>query len=110
MGALDGSTFLYEGGVVSVTGNCFDADDMAAFTSCAAPSIFLSRSNCKVICVEPAVLKEFMEDMPAMVENCFSSGRATLEAMVSGLAPGSETDTCIVGKSTSGNALIGSCL
>ena len=26
--------------------------------------------------------------MPAMVENCFSSGVATDEAMVSGLAPG----------------------
>ena len=31
---------------------------------------------------------EVIESMPAMVENCFSSGVATEEAIVSGLAPG----------------------
>ena len=36
----------------------------------------------------PSALVEVMESRPAMVENCFSSGVATEEAMVSGLAPG----------------------
>ncbi len=45
--------------------------------------------------------------MPAMVENCFSSGVATEEAMVSGLAPGSAADTCSVGKSTLGRSATG---
>ena len=43
-----------------------------------------------------------------MVENCFSSGVATEEAMVSGLAPGSTAETWIVGKSTLGRSLTGS--
>ena len=38
--------------------------------------------------VEPRPLVEFIESMPAMVENCRSSGVATDDAMVSGLAPG----------------------
>ena len=35
--------------------------------------------------------------MPGMVENCFSSGVATDEAMVSGLAPGRLALTEMVG-------------
>ena len=46
--------------------------------------------------------------MPAISENSFSSGSATAEAMVSGLAPGKVPLTCIVGKSTLGNAATGS--
>ena len=37
---------------------------------------------------EPCELIELIELTPAMVANCFSSGRATAEAIVSGLAPG----------------------
>ena len=44
-------------------------------------------SNSRVSEVEPWVLVEVIRLMPAMVENCFSSGSATDEAMVSGLAP-----------------------
>ncbi len=43
-----------------------------------------------------------------MVENCFSSGVATAEAIVSGLAPGKATLTWMVGKSTLGRSLTGS--
>ena len=43
-----------------------------------------------------------------MVENCFSSGVATEDAMVSGLAPGSCAETTMVGKSTRGIAATGS--
>ena len=46
--------------------------------------------------------------MPAMVENSRSSGVATADAMVSGLAPGSEAFTEMVGKSTLGRSLTGS--
>ena len=46
--------------------------------------------------------------MPAIVENCFSSGVATADAIVSGLAPGRLALTVIVGKSTVGRSLTGS--
>ena len=43
-----------------------------------------------------------------MAANCCSSGVATEVAMVSGLAPGRDAETVIVGKSTSGRAATGS--
>ena len=46
-----------------------------------------------VMLVLPSELDEFIESIPAMVENCRSSGVATEEAMVSGLAPGSAACT-----------------
>ena len=70
---------------------------MAAWTSCAAPSMFRAKENWMVICAMPSALTEVMESPPAMVENCFSSGVATAEAMVSGLAPGRLADTEMVG-------------
>ena len=45
--------------------------------------------------------------MPAIRPNCRSSGVATEEAIVSGLDPGSEAETWIVGKSTCGNDATG---
>jgi len=81
---------------------------MAAWTSCAAASMFRLRLNCKVICVLPRELDEVMESMPAMVENSCSSTVATEEAMVSGLAPGRLAETRMVGKSTFGSSLTGS--
>ncbi len=61
--------------------------------------------------VMPVCPREFVdviESMPAIVENCFSSGVATDEAIVSGLAPGRDALTKIVGKSTFGRSLTGS--
>ena len=52
-------------------------------------------------------LLETIESSPEMVENSFSSGTATEDAMVSGLAPGKLADTLIVGKSTFGRSLTG---
>ena len=49
-----------------------------------------------------------MESRPAMVEKFFSSGVATPEAIVSGLAPGRLALTVMVGKSTVGRSLTGS--
>ena len=47
------------------------------------------RSNCSVMLVLPCWLVELMLVRPAIVANCFSSGSATADAIVSGLAPGS---------------------
>ena len=45
------------------------------------------------------MLLELMVARPGIVENCFSSGVATDEAMVSGLAPDNAADTVITGVS-----------
>ncbi len=60
-----------------------------------------------MIDVEPWVDEEDMLSRPAIVENCFSSGVATEDAIVSGDAPGSVADTWIVGKSTLGRSETG---
>ena len=57
----------------------------------------------------PSELVELMELSPAIDANCFSSGSATAEAIVSGLAPGRPALTLIVGKSIVGRSLTGSC-
>ena len=90
-----------------------DGSDLAAaaiadWTSCAAASMLRSRENCSVIVDSPSVDVDVIESMPAIVENCFSSGVATAEAIVSGLAPGSCAWTWMVGKSTLGRAFTGS--
>src|SRR5260370_20966846 len=66
------------------------------------------RSNCSVMLVEPSVLEEVISVTEAMCPNCLSSGVATDDAIVSGLAPGSVALTEIVGKSTCGNGETGS--
>ena len=71
--------------------------EIAACTSWAAASIVRSRLNWMVIDVEPRVLVDVMLSIPAIVENCCSSGVATAAAIVSGLAPGRLALTVIVG-------------
>ena len=66
-------------------------------TSCAAASMLRSRSKVSVMLVLPWRLLELIEVMPAIVENCFSRGVATADAIVSGLAPGRPAMTWIVG-------------
>ena len=56
-----------------------------------------SSENWIVICETPSALTDDIESMPAIVENCFSSGVATAEAIVAGLAPGRPAETLIVG-------------
>ncbi len=80
---------------------------IAAWTSWAAASMSRDRLNWRVIWVIPSVLLELMESRPAIVENWRSSGVATAEAIVSGLAPGRLALTRIVGKSTFGRSLTG---
>src|SRR5690348_3116589 len=86
-------------------GSWLEAAVIAVCTSWAAASMLRVRSNCSVICVLPMALVEVIESSPAMVVNCFSSGVATAEAMVSGLAPGRLAETVMVGKSTLGRSL-----
>ena len=108
MGASAGLTLRKYGGEGRSSGRSLPAVVMADWTSRAAASMSRSRLNCRVTRVEPRVLMEVMESRPAMVENCFSSGLATEAAMVSGLAPGRDTRTSMVGKSTLGRSETGS--
>src|SRR5262245_51482045 len=57
--------------------------------------------------VEPRLLDEVISVTPAIRASCRSSGVATDDAMISGLAPGSAAETCIVGNATSGNGETG---
>src|ERR1039458_8127278 len=72
-----------------------------AFRSVAV-SMLRFRSNCRLILVDPRLLDEVISVTDAMRVNWRSSGVATDEAMVSGLAPGKPACTEIVGKSTCG--------
>ncbi len=57
--------------------------------------------------VFPRPLDEVISVTPAMRPNCRSSGVATDEAMVSGLAPGRPAPTLMVGNSTWGSGETG---
>ena len=61
---------------------------IACCTSCAAASMLRSRSNCIVIVVVPTPLVELISASPVIAANFCSSGVATDEAIVDGLAPG----------------------
>ena len=82
---------------------------MAACTSRAAPLMSRFKSNCSVIELEPSVLDEVISFTPAMWPSWRSSGAATDDAMISGLAPGSDAPTLMVGKSTCGSGATGNC-
>ena len=89
-------------------GSCARAALSAACTSRAAPSMSRDRSNCSTTLVDPAALDEVISVTPAMRPSWRSSGVATAVAIVSGLAPGNEACTEIVGISTCGNGDTGS--
>ena len=93
IGASAGFTLRNVGGDGSVDGSCRAAAAIADCTSCAAASMLRSRENVSVIVVWPSEDCDVIESMPAMVENCFSSGVATAEAIVSGFAPGRLAET-----------------
>src|ERR1017187_991432 len=61
------------------------------------------RSNCRVMLHDPSVLEDVISVTAAMRPNWRSSGVATDDAMVSGLAPGKPAPTEMVGKSTCGS-------
>src|SRR5260370_34080555 len=107
IGWAAGFTFWYDGGTMPV-GSWRSVLEIAACTSCAAASMLRSSVNCSVMFVLPRFDDDVIWSTPAMVENCFSSGVATADAMVSGLAPGRLAPTWMVGKSTFGGLLTGS--
>ena len=69
MGWSAGFTLLNEGGRGMLGGSSPPAFEMADSTSCAAASILRSSVNWMVMDVLPSELDEFIESMPAMVEN-----------------------------------------
>jgi hypothetical protein len=87
IGESAGFDFWYEGGMIPV-GRLRRVWVIAACTSWAAASMLRSSVNWRLIATRPWLLDDVITSSPAMVENCFSSGVATAEAMVSGLAPG----------------------
>src|SRR5271154_1497142 len=107
MGASAGLTLRYVGWPGRSAGSWLRAALMDACTSRAAALISRLRSNCRVIEVLPRPLEEVICVTPAMRPNWRSSGVATAEAMVSGLAPGKPAPTEIVGKSTCGSGATG---
>src|SRR5437868_9100997 len=88
-----GFTLRRVGGDGIFGGSLRSTDAMAVCTSWAAPSSDRSSENWMVMLDDPKELVEDIESTPAMVVNCRSRGAATDEAMVSGLAPGSDACT-----------------
>src|SRR5690348_12778792 len=97
IGLSAGFTFLRLGGEGMPGGSCGNDAEIAVCTSCAAASMLRLKLNWSVIEVEPCELVELIESMPAIPENCRSSGVATDAAIVSGFAPGRLALTLIVG-------------
>ncbi len=96
MGWSAGFDLLMDGGMVP-GGSSRSVLLMADCTSCAAASMLRESVNCSVMVAPPSALVDVMLSTPAMVVNCFSSGVATADAIVSGLAPGSDALTVMVG-------------
>ncbi len=107
IGASAGFTLRQVGLRGKLLGNWPRAALIAACTSRAAASILRLRSNCSVMLVEPSVLDDVISFTPAILPNCRSSGVATEDAIVSGLAPGRPVFTEIDGKSTCGSGATG---
>ncbi len=107
IGASAGLTFRYEGLFGRLAGSCPRAALIAACTSRAAASMLRERSNWIVMFVDPRELVEVISLTPAIRPNCRSSGVATEDAIVSGLAPGRPAETLIVGNSTCGSGETG---
>src|SRR6266581_9398777 len=97
IGLSAGFTLRRLGGVGISGGSGGRAAEIAVCTSCAAASMLRLKLNCRVIEVEPCEFVELIESIPAIPENCRSSGVATDAAMVSGLAPGKLALTLTVG-------------
>ncbi len=89
IGASDGLNSRNVGGFGIAFGNEPSAALIASSTSVSSDLRLVLRSNCKVIWVLPSTLVEVICARPGSISpNCVSSGVATVDAMVSGLAPG----------------------
>ena len=88
-------------------GNWPCAASIASSTSVEAASILRFKSNCSVIVLVPSTLVDVICVKSEICANWVSSGSATLDAIVSGLAPGYCVVTVMVGKSTCGSGATG---
>src|SRR5579884_1669716 len=93
IGASAGFTLRYVGFIGRFAGRYALAALMAACTSRAAALISRFRSNCNVMFADPSELTEVISVTPEIRPNCRSSGVATDDAMVCGLAPGTPAPT-----------------
>ncbi len=107
IGASAGLTRRIVGCAGRLVGNCALAALIAACTCSKSESMLWPSWNCSVMLVVPSELVEVIWLIPGISENCRSSGVATLDAIVSGLAPGRLVLTCSVGKSTLGSGATG---
>ena len=107
IGESAGLTLRYIGLLGMPVGNIARAALMAACTSRAAPSMLRFKSNCKVMRELESDELDVICVTPAMDPSARSSGVATVDAIVSGLAPGKVAETEMVGKSTCGSGAIG---
>ena len=108
IGASAGLTFQNVGLLRRVVGKSARAALIAACTSRAAPLMSRFRPNCSTIRTDSTELMDVISVTSAIWPKWRSSGAATLDATVSGLAPGNVAWTEIVGKSTCGSGETGS--
>src|SRR5215469_14711421 len=97
MGVSAGLFLRQEGFCGSAAGSWLRAALMAAWTSRPAASMLRLKSNCMLTPVDPSELEDVISLTPAMCPSWRSSGVATDDAMVSGLAPGSDELTLMAG-------------
>src|SRR5690348_6519031 len=107
-GASAGLNLRYVGLFGRLVGSELRAAWIAACTSRAAASICRERSNCTVTRALPSEELDVSSVTPAIRPIARSRGVATVAAITSGLAPGSDADTETVGKSTCGSGDTGS--
>ena len=109
IGLSAGLTARNVGGLGIAFGNEPWAALIASSTNVSALARSVVRPNCSVIWVVPSTLAEVIWDRPGSIwPNSVSSGVATVDAMVSGLAPGYWAVTVSVGNCTFGNGATGS--
>ena len=108
IGASAGLTLRMVGWLGRFFGSWPWAALIASSTSVEAASMLRLRSNCRVIVLVPSTFIDVICVRPLIWLNWVSSGSATDEAMVSGLAPGNWPVTVSVGKSTWGSGATGS--
>src|SRR3954466_10857395 len=107
IGASDGFDLWKLGLLGRLAGSWPRAALIAACTSRAAASMLRLSSNCSVTWGDPSELVLVISVTPAIRPNCRSSGVATADAIVSGLAPGRVAETEMVGDSTCGRGATG---
>ena len=106
-GVSAGLTLRYDGGTVISMGRRLWALNNAACTSTAALSMSRLLLNSNEMLVLPSEFTELISLMPSIVENSFSSGNATADAIFSGEAPGNDALTEIIGVLKLGKAATG---